>query len=100
MVAFSPSDLPATCTTVEAVAVWSTRVLQNLHFQMEVQEAPGVIEKVAVSQNFPLTNNGVYEHRVIGRVSCKLNPEFQQRGKIWEHVVPLSSASIPADFKS
>lgn len=100
MVAFTASDLPSTVNTVEALAVWATRVLTNLHFQQEIQEAPGIVEKVAVSQDFPLTNNGVYEHRIIGRVSCKLNPEFQQRGKIWEHVVPLSSASIPADFKS
>lgn len=100
MVAFSTADLPPTINTVEALAVWSTRLLAYLHFQQEIAEAPGVIEKVAVSQNFPIQNNGVYEHRIVGRVSCKLAPEFQQSGKVWQHVIPLSSASIPADFKS
>lgn len=99
MVAFSTADLPSTVNTVEALAVWATRVLSNLHFQQEIQEAPGVIEKVSLSQDFPIQLNGTYEHRIVGRVSCKLNPEFQRSGKIWEHVVPLSSASIPADFK-
>ena len=100
MVAFSTADLPASINTVEALAVWATRVLTYLHFQQEIQEAPNVIEKVALSQVFPISTNGVYELRLVGRVSVKINTEYQSTSKIWQHVVPLSSASIPADFKS
>lgn len=100
MVAFSIGDLPSSINTVEAVAVWACAVLNNLHFQQEIQEAPGVIEKVATSQNFPVLLNGVYEWRQVSRASVKLNPAFQYTGKIWNHVVPLSNASIPNDFKS
>lgn len=100
MVAFSTADLPATINTVEALVVWGSRILTYLHFQQEIQEAPNVIEKVAVSQNFPINVNGVYEHRLVSRLSVKVNPEFQSTSKVWQHVVPLSNASIPADFKS
>jgi hypothetical protein len=100
MVAFSVSDLPASVNTVEALAVWASTVLNNLHFQQEIQEAPGIIEKVAVSQCFPIQVNGAYEWRHVGRVSVKINSNFQYSGKLWNHVVPLSNASIPQDFKA
>lgn len=100
MVAFSTTDLPPNINTVEALAVWATRVLTYLHYQQEIQEAPGIVEKVALSQQFPLQVNGAYEWRIVGRVSCKLAPEYTAGGKIWAHVIPLSNASIPSDFKS
>lgn len=101
MVAVSAADVPfSKITTVEALSVWCAAVLNNLHFQQEITEAPGVIEKVAVSQTFPINNNGTYEWRVVSRTSCKLNSTFQYSGKLWESVVPLSNASIPNDFKS
>lgn len=100
MVAFVASDIPATVNTVEALNVWTAAILNNLHFQMEIQEAPGIVEKVAVSQNFPINNNGVYEWRQVSRTSVKINSTFQGAGKIWSHVVPLSNATIPTDFKS
>lgn len=100
MVAFSASDIPNTVNTIEGLTAWGTSILNYLHFQQEIQEAPGVVEKVAVSQAFPINNNGVYEWRLVSRASCKINPEFQGTGKVWNHVVPLSNASIPNDFKS
>ena len=100
MVAFVASDIPATVNTIEALNVWTGAILSNLHFQQEVQEAPGIVEKVAVSQNFPINNNGVYEWRQVTRTSVKVNATFQGTGKIWQHVVALSNATIPNDFKS
>jgi hypothetical protein len=100
MVAFVVSDIPSSINTVEALSVWCCAVLNNLHFQQEIQEAPGIIEKVAVSQSFPINNNGVYEWRHVSRSSVKINSTYQQSGKLWQHVVPLSNASIPNDFKS
>lgn len=100
MVAFSAADIPSTINTIEALNAWTAAILNYLHFQQEIQEAPGVVEKVAVSQSFPINNNGVYEWRLVSRSSCKINSEFQGTGKIWNHVVPLSNASLPNDFKS
>jgi hypothetical protein len=100
MVAFVASDIPSTVNTIESLNVWTGAILNNLHFQQEVQEAPGIVEKVAVSQNFPINNNGTYEWRQVTRTSVKVNSTFQQTGKIWQHVVPLSNATIPNDFKS
>lgn len=100
MVAFSVNDLPPTINTVEALSAWCTTVLNNLHFQMEIQEAPGVLEKVATSQPFPVVINSQYQWRYTGRVSLPLNPSYQMTGKIWQHVGVLSNASIPNDFKS
>lgn len=100
MVAFTASDIPSTINTIEALNAWTGAILNYLHFQQEIQEAPGVTEKVAVSQTFPLNNNGVYEWRLVSRSSLKINAEYQSVGKVWRHVVPLSNASIPVDFKS
>ena len=100
MVAFSTADLPPTINTVEGLSAWCACILSNLHFQQTFEEAPGIVEKIAVSQNFPVLTNGVYEWRQVSRTSLKLNSDFQKTGKVWNHVQPMSNASIPADFKS
>jgi hypothetical protein len=100
MVALNRNDIPATINTIEALSVWCSAVLTNLHFQMEIQEGTGIVEKVAVSQTFPINSNGQYQWRHVGRQSLALSPDFQMRGKIWEHAQVLSNASVPNDFKS
>jgi hypothetical protein len=100
MVAFQVTDLPPTINTVESLAAWATLVLANLHFQMEIQEEPGVLEKVATAQPFPVVLNGQYQWRYAGRVSLPLNISYQSTGKLWQHIGTLSNASIPQDFKS
>ena len=100
MVAFSAADLPASINSVEKLSVWATTVLNNLHFQQTIQEAPGVIERVAVSQPFPITSTEPYKWRYVGRVSVELSSNWQGNGKVWEHAQPLSASTIPLDFKS
>lgn len=100
MVAFSPSNLPSSVNTVEKLAVWASSILQELHFQQEIQEAPGVIEKVATSQPFPVQVNGQYQMRIASRTSLPLANTYLQGGKIWTHVQDLSNASIPASYTS
>lgn len=98
MVALNRAQIPASITTVEALAAWCTAVLTNLHFQQEVLEAPNLVQKVAVSQTFPVSINGAYQLRHVGRISLPVADAFLGGGKIWERVGTLSSASVPGDF--
>lgn len=98
MVALNRANIPASITTVEGLAAWCCAVLTNLHFQQEVLEAPNLSQKVAVSQTFPIELNGAYQLRHVGRVSLPVADAYFGGGKIWEHVIALSSASVPTDF--
>jgi hypothetical protein len=94
------TKIPASITTVEQLSAWCALALNNTHFQIEVQEAPGVIEKVADAQIIPILVNGSYEHRFIARTSFKIDAAYQGGAKLWTHVQPLSAASLPNDFAS
>lgn len=98
MVALNRSQIPAAITTVESLAAWCCSLLTNTHFQQEVLEAPNLVQKVAVAQVFPVTNNGAYQLRFVGRVSLPVNDAALAGGKVWEQVGTLSSASIPGEF--
>lgn len=98
MVALNRSQIPASITTIEALAAWCTAILTNLHFQQEVLEAPNLSQKVAVSQTFPIEINGGYQLRYVGRVSLPVTDAYFAGGKIWENVSALSSASVPTEF--
>lgn len=98
MVAFTKAQMPNTINSVEGVVAWGTSVLTALHFQEEIQEVPGAVQKVAVSQVFPIDNQGAYELRYVGRCSLPVNQQFFGGGKIWERVMPLSNASIPSEY--
>lgn len=100
MVALNRANIPASITTVEALAAWCCALLANTHFQTEVQEGPNVIQKVAVAQIFPVQVNSAYQHRFVGRVSLPVQDAWLGGGKIWERVNTLSSASVPGDFNT
>lgn len=98
MVALNRANIPASINTVEALAAWCAAVLTYLHFQDEIQEAPSVIQKVAVSQTFPIEINGAYQLRHIGRFSLPMRDLAIGTGKPWENVLPLSNAGVPTEF--
>ena len=98
MVALNRAQIPASITTVESLAAWCCAVLTNLHFQQEILEAPNLLQKVAVSQPFPISYNGAYQWRYVGRVSLPLSDLGAAKGNYWEHVMPLSNSSIPANL--
>lgn len=100
MVTLNRSQIPSSITTVEALAVWCTALLTNLHFQQEVLEAPNLSQKVAVSQTFPIEINGGYQPRYVGRVSLPMTDNAFAGGKVWENVGTLSNATVPGDFTS
>lgn len=98
MVALNRSQIPASINTVEALAVWATAVLTNMHFQEQILEAPNLVQKVAVSQTFPIEYNGGFQLRYVGRVSLPMLDRSLAGGRPWENVGTLSSGSIPSEF--
>jgi hypothetical protein len=98
MVALNRTQIPSSIITVEQMSAWCCAVLTNLHFQQEILEAPNLVQKVAVSQTFPISYNGGYQMRHVGRVSLPISDASLAGGKVWEHVGVLSSASIPTEF--
>lgn len=99
MTAFVTTDIPATIDTLEKLAVWCGTVLNNLNPDLTAIEAPGVSELVATAHPYAVTASGVFEWRMITRQSIKLNPNWQRTGKVWVHAQPLSTTSLPADFR-
>ncbi len=101
MTAFTTADLPASVNTVEKLHAWASAVLLNLNPQTEVQEAPGITEKVAVHQVFPVYLNGQWQYRVISRMSARVDGDYLQgSAKFWTYVQEISNAAIPSNFKS
>lgn len=100
MVALNRAQIPSSINTIESLAAWCSAVLTNLHFQQEILEAPNLLQKVAVSQMFPIEFNGAYQWRYVGRVSLPMSDLAVAGGKVWENVTTLSNLSIPANFTS
>lgn len=100
MVLFVVSDLPTSINTVEKLEVWCTTVLQHLHPSLTVIEQVGQAERAVSAQPFFITSSDPQTWRYITRTSIALNANWQRTGKIWQHALDLSNASIPAEFKS
>lgn len=101
MVAFSPADIPSSIDTLEKLSVWCSTVLQHLHPEQTVLEAPGITELVATASPYQIIVNGDFTWRNIARQSIELNPNWQRGAtKLWTHALPLSTQAIPVEFKS
>lgn len=108
MTQFNPgtgSNLPSSITTVEALAVWSLTVLNNLYPDLLVAEAVDDqgqdVEVRAVEGNtFYITASDPATWRYLARLSVPLRKEFQQTGRIFESVKILGDDAIPVAFKS
>lgn len=101
MVAFTKAQMPNSINTVEGVAAWAAAVLSATHVGVEVTEAPGFVEPVAMFQPIPWRNpgNGNAGYRVICRASLEISPNFLNGAtKPWNNVLILSNAAIPNDF--
>lgn len=99
------SNLPSSITTVEALAVWALTVLNNSYPDLKVVEAIDDegqdVEVRAVEANtFYITASETPTWRYLARLSVPLRKEFQQSGKIWEHVRILGDDAIPPAMKS
>lgn len=102
MSALTKADIPASINTVEGLAVWCAMVLNHLYPNTTVREVPERVERVAVEQTFPYSedNGQSFKIRQIARVSVELGKSYQMRGKRWEHVQEIGTLAIPVDFKS
>lgn len=100
MVAFSPSDIPSNVTTLEQLISWGCTVLQHLEPELTAVEAAGVAERVVSAAPFFITATDQYEWRYIVRASIPVSPNWQKTGKIYAQALPVSSQTIPAEFKA
>lgn len=101
MVAFTPTDLPSSINSVEKLAVWSMTVLQHLHPELTVVEAPGQSQLAVTAQPYFITVAEPPTWRYVARGSIALNANWQRgASKLWTHAIDLSNQSIPTEFKS
>lgn len=101
MVAFQPTDLPSSINSVEKLAVWATTILQHLHPQLTVIEAPGQNQLASTAQPYFISVSDPVTWRYVSRTSIALNANWQRGAtKIWTHAQDLSNQAIPTEFKS
>lgn len=98
MTAFAPSQIPPNVTTVEALSIWASQILQNVNFGTTIVEAPnGSALPVASSTPFPIRSSDFTGTRVIARLSIPINNDYGT-GDIWEAAQQLSTNPIPAEY--
>lgn len=104
MTQFTPASLPASCTTVEAVAVWALTVLNRLYpdaVSVEtLDENREPVETRCVSTDYfyiQVSTPPAWRH--LSRLSLGLRKEYQEGGQIWTHVRVLGDEAIPGAMK-
>ncbi len=101
MVAFQPTDLPSSVNTVEKVQVWAATVLQHLHPELTVIEAPGQNQLAVTAQPYWISVSDPPTWRYVSRTSIALSSNWQRgASKLWTHAQDLSNQAIPSEFKS
>lgn len=105
MTQFVPSSLPASCTTVESVAVWALTVLNQLYPDVTSVEAldenrePIIVRCVATDTSYiEASKPPAWRH--LSRLSIELRKEWQQSGKIWEHARIIGDEAIPVSMRT
>ena len=95
-------DLPATVTTVEALAVWALRAMYQQYRGIEYREfdggSEGIFQRVTLNVQQVAEDNAT---TVTGRFGFKLDDDYgvDPAKKFWEHVVPVGNMAIPALYK-
>lgn len=100
MVAMTKADIPDSINSVEALHVWTSQLLEYLHPTLTVVESAGGAERAISSAPWKITASDPPCWRHISRASIQLNNDWAKGGKMWNYVVPLSGAAIPAEFRS
>lgn len=100
MTGFVTTDIPATVTTLEKLAVWVATALNHINPTSTAVEATGVAERTVSTGPFYIVADSPAKWRNIARQSIILSSNFQRSGKIWEHAQEISTIALPAEFKS
>jgi hypothetical protein len=102
MTAFVTSDIPASITTLEQLAVWVTTVLSVLNPETTVEEIKGQLVYVATANQFYMPDAPQGErYRHAARLSIKMDSAYRtEANKVWTYAQPLSTAAIPASMKT
>lgn len=101
MTAFNPSLLPPSINTVEELAVWAISILSELNPSLSIMESPGRPVKQAEIAPFYLESAATPSWAWIGRIVLTMPSTWRQgNAKPWDGVQELSSAAIPAGYRT
>lgn len=95
MTTFAVTDIPATINSVEKLAVWANQVLNHLYPSVTFEENAGQSIRAAQCSPYEVAITSPPEYRFYGRLTFKLNRNWQQTGKLWEHALDLGSLGVP-----
>lgn len=99
MTSFSVTDIPASVNSLEKLLAWGSTVLNHLYPTVSYEESTGVSNRAAQVIPFEVTVTSTPEWHYITRTTLKLNRNWQQTGKIWEHATDIGSLGIPPAMK-
>lgn len=105
MTQVTKDQIPASCTTVESLAVWCAEVLQYLYPDKKAVEALNengqpFDTRVAEGNKFYITASEVPEWRYLSRLSIALRKEHIVTGKLWENTKILGDEVVPTGMRS
>lgn len=99
MVAFAPSNIPSSVTSVEELAAWSLSILAEVAGNTTIQTDRNTLEPVATAQTFRFANEVTDKERLVLAAYLPLTTSWRGSGKFWEGGIgTLSTAAIPAGY--
>lgn len=105
MTQFTPSMIPSSIVTTEALAVWLAEIHSYLYPNAESiefvdQNGEQVARRLIESNKFLITAVEPAEWRHLSRLSVRLRPEHQVQGRLWEHVQILGDLAVPLSMRN
>lgn len=99
MVAFAPSDLPASVTSVEELVIWGMSILSEQFPLNLVVESPGRPSRQVTCSPYFMSSADPAGWYVIARATLKINDSWRQTGQLFNHALPIGEAQIPAGYR-
>jgi hypothetical protein len=97
MTALAPAQIPASCDTLEKLAVWCAVTLQAINPTLAAIEGVGYTERVAQANPFWVAADN--RHRMIMRLSIPMDAAYLAGGaKTWTYAQILVNTAIPAGY--
>jgi hypothetical protein len=99
MVAFAPSNIPATVTTVEELAFWCASILAETASTVTIQTSASTAEPAASVQTFRFANQTTNPERAVVVLYLPLTATWRGAGKLFgEGISVLSTNPIPSHY--
>jgi hypothetical protein len=97
-------QIPLNIGTVEQLIVWGTEVLNNLYTDikavegLDIEGQPVKARVVDVTRFYVDTANDK-GWRYVTRFSFPLRKEYQQEGKVWQHIASVGDLPVPPPMR-